>query len=692
MKMSRFIPIVLALIILSTFAAGDENLSFETELDISEGVYMLEMDSIEIPMNATFTLTAKGVENIHISLGDLKESADGTNGIVVLSRDVPAGVYDLVVEGDAIDDVSSVNLRITAKTEDGWKLLIKDPDESFKFDIKSIYAKNDSSKLYFRVEYYQQWNDSNEIDTAIFLDTNQNQNTGLNNSYGWYEMNDIGADYVAVIGREGNSIWKWVNEGWDTNYASYAYLDLKNGTDYFEIGINLDDINNASKIDIIANNIEFGDAIHAIKPDHSTYIQTRENNLVSRLFSFERKYGVVPGEVIVGFDKTIKEHSESLITTYGGEILDRNEALNCVLVRVEDTESFMEGVRRYESIAYVEPNGIVHALYTPNDSKWNRQWGPKSIHADEAWDVVRGDRNINISIVDTGIDYNHVDLKRNYVNGGWDWVNLDGDPMDDDGHGTHCAGIAAATMDNRRGIAGVAQVGIMAEKVLNETGEGSLWDVSQGIMHAVNKDANIISMSLGGDSSYTMKKACGYAWDEGCVLVAAAGNDNSYGICYPAAYNTVISVGAIDRSDSLSDYSNWGPEMELVAPGDGIISTFPDGEYAIMSGTSMAAPHVSGVAALVWSRYPTCTNSEIRGILDDSADDLGSTGYDEYYGYGKVNASAALRRFVPEGWDYAPAACDGHMTYPPSEIPGFEGILSIIMLLAVASYISAKKR
>jgi thermitase len=367
----------------------------------------------------------------------------------------------------------------------------------------------------------------------------------------------------------------------------------------------------------------------------------------------------IPGQVIIGFkeDMTMSAEQNALIGKYDGAILDRNLALNCVLVEVDASQEFITAISKDIFVKYAEPNYIVKALYTPNDYYYYLQWGPPAIKADLAWDTEKGDYdNVKIAIIDTGIDHSHEDLG-NYVAGGYDWVNSDNDPWDDEGHGTHCAGIAAAVMDNEIGVAGIAQVKVMAEKVLNETGFGSVWNVSQGIRHAADNDADVISMSL-GDYSYssTLEDACQYAWNAGCILVGAAGNDNTATIMYPAKYDTVICVGAIDQDDQRCDFpswgSNWGPEMELVAPGNWTASTYPGNNYAYASGTSMATPHVTGVAALVWSNCPELTNQQVRDRLDNTADDPGTTGWDEYYGYGRVDAEEAIECGVaqPDIW------------------------------------------
>ncbi|MHC1635315.1 MAG: S8 family peptidase [Candidatus Methanospirareceae archaeon] len=355
-------------------------------------------------------------------------------------------------------------------------------------------------------------------------------------------------------------------------------------------------------------------------------------------------------EIVIAFKNDITLHAQQAVMTkyvgYGYKIIERNEDLNCILVEVkeEKAQEFMDELSKEGSVRYVEPVKFVHALYTPNDPYYHEQWGLPHIKVDKAWDSERGNKNVTIAIIDSGIDYTHEDLMDNYVAGGYDWVNNDSDPMDDYGHGTQCAGIAAATIDNGRGIAGVAQVNIMAEKVLNETGWGTDWDVAQGIIHAVKNGADIISMSLGGnDSSHVMEDACQRAWDSGCLLIAASGNEYKYGVDYPAAYETVIAVGAIDSDDKRCEFSNWGPNLELVAPGADIISTYPSNLYVWGAGTSMAAPHVAGVAALIWSKYEGFTNQEVREKLRQTAIDLGDEGFDEYYGYGKVDAFAAIR-------------------------------------------------
>ena len=258
-----------------------------------------------------------------------------------------------------------------------------------------------------------------------------------------------------------------------------------------------------------------------------------------------------------------------------------------------------------------------------------------------------------MAVVDTGVDYTHPDLKADYDAHGYDYVHNDDDPYPvGDGiggdrgvdHGTHVAGIIGATINNNTGIAGLAQVPIMAVRVLNDEGRGSYWSVAKGIVYAANAGAKIINLSLGGGKSgKVLESAIQFAQATGCLIIAAAGNTGKRGVEYPAKYDAVIAVSATDQNDNLASFSSYGPEVELAAPGVKILSTTPGDHYGVMSGTSMAAPHVAGVAALVWAANPKLTAAQVRKILCDTADDLGPSGRDEKFGYGRVDAYRAVK-------------------------------------------------
>lgn len=287
---------------------------------------------------------------------------------------------------------------------------------------------------------------------------------------------------------------------------------------------------------------------------------------------------------------------------------------------------------------------------TPNDPLFFNQWALPMIDAPNAWGVKTGGSSIIVAIVDTGVDYTHGDLDAN-VNAslGWDFVNNDPDAMDDNGHGTHVAGIVAAEMNNSIGGVGVApDVTVMPVKVLNSMGSGWASNIAAGIVWAVDHDAKIVSLSLGSwFPSEVIKDATHYAvYDKGALCIAAAGNDGLPIRTYPAAYEWVIGVAALDSNSNRAYYSNYGDFVYLAAPGgDGcggcpgdIVSTWPKNQYKFIAGTSMATPHVSGVAALYWAYNPAFTNKQVALLLLLTADDLGSPGRDKYYGFGRVDA------------------------------------------------------
>ncbi len=266
-----------------------------------------------------------------------------------------------------------------------------------------------------------------------------------------------------------------------------------------------------------------------------------------------------------------------------------------------------------------------------------------------------------VAVLDTGTDYTHPDLGN--VRYGYDFVDNDSDPRPDnpytEDHGTHVSGTVAATLNNSLGIAGMANVRIFAGRVLDETGSGTSTWIANGILGASSiARVRVINMSLGSSSPSTLiRMACDTAWNRGKLLIAASGNNGSYGISYPAAFPSVIAVGSIGTNGYyiyLAPYSNYGPEQEITAPGGDantgycILSTLPINSYedigsgCMWVGTSMAAPYVSGVAALIFSIRPSINNSTARTILRNSTFDLGSSGWDMYYGYGMICAHCAV--------------------------------------------------
>ena len=356
-------------------------------------------------------------------------------------------------------------------------------------------------------------------------------------------------------------------------------------------------------------------------------------------------------ELVVGVNLGLSDHLSRLFglaSSHHGIVVDRVSAGNVlkaivVSVPLSEATAFASEAEAGEMADFVEPNLRFRASLVPNDTAWRYQWGPLKIEAPLAWNKTVGNHSVLVAVIDTGVDYGHSDLLANYVSLGYDWVNNDTDPADDNGHGTHCAGVIAAAINNGAGIAGLAQVRLMAEKGLDSNGDGNEADLAKAIIHATDEGAKVISMSWGGyEESTLLHDAIEYAYNHSVLLIAAAGNDATNAKMYPAAYPEVIGVTATDQSDALAYFTNYGDWIELAAPGLSIYSTLPGNHYGYMSGTSMATPHVAGLAALVWSMFPLKTRDEVRVQLRETADDLGTPGFDYYYGFGRINAREAL--------------------------------------------------
>jgi subtilisin family serine protease len=312
----------------------------------------------------------------------------------------------------------------------------------------------------------------------------------------------------------------------------------------------------------------------------------------------------------------------------------------------------------------VSTESKAHIDFTPDDPGITYQWGLDTINAYEAWDISRGTHDVVVAVLDTGIDWNHPDLSSNMWNDttglyhGYNFVADNWVPMDDNVngydstgkwvpnqytyHGTHVAGVIGAVTNNAVGMAGLAQVRLMAVKVMNDSGEGTDYDVARGLRWAVDHGANVVCMSLGVESqSFTLESAVDYASSNGVVMVAAAGNSGSSVISYPALYGQVISVGATDTLNRRASFSNFGIGLDIMAPGVDIYSTQGGGSYHTLSGTSTAAPHVAGVAALMLSINPALTAVEIGLSINITATDISRTGYDTSTGWGIVDAFTA---------------------------------------------------
>ncbi len=441
---------------------------------------------------------------------------------------------------------------------------------------------------------------------------------------------------------------------------------------------------------------------------------------------FERKLPRVgrthaPGEIIVKFKLGVGEEViAKLNSRHDVSIIYTSPFAGFMRLRIPSRKTLSEMLEIYgknPNVEYAELNYIAYTCWAPNDQHYHLQWhldNPEygGIQMKDAWELLGAPgtpgENVIVAVVDTGVAYENYttdppkpqkyyiapDLVKTVFVSGYDFVNDDEHANDDNSHGTHVTGTIAQSTDNGIGVAGVAfNCSIMPVKVLGSGGSGSYSSIADGIYFAAGANptdpdapvaeipADIINLSLGGSSPSTMlEDAVAYAYDNGITVIAAAGNDGSSTIIYPAAYDDyVIAVGATQYDESRAPYSNYGSSLDLVAPGgnvdldqnqdgkaDGVLqNTFnpitrrtKDFAYWYFDGTSMAAPHVSGVAALLIAYGNAVTPAEVRVVLQETAEDLGDTGWDDTYGHGLIDAYAALSSSPPEwpeiyfqGWE-----------------------------------------
>ncbi len=315
-----------------------------------------------------------------------------------------------------------------------------------------------------------------------------------------------------------------------------------------------------------------------------------------------------------------------------------------------ETKQLIPYFKKKWQVEYTEP----HYLYmtneadkdiVPNDALYSRyQWNLPSIEAEKGWSISKGSEGVIVAVLDTGVQSDHPDLQ-NKILEGMNIVDENAAPDDDVGHGTHVAGIIGATVNNGEGVAGVSWYNkIMPVKVLDSSGAGSTYSVAQGIIWAVDHGAKVINMSLGNYAEAEfLHDAIKYAYEHDVVMVAASGNDNTERPGYPAAYPEVFAVAATTSSKERAEFSNYGDYIDVAAPGDSIASTYPGSQYAALSGTSMASPHVAALAGLIRSVNPELSADEVMEIMRKSAIDLGDQGKDIYFGYGEIDVDRALQ-------------------------------------------------
>jgi thermitase len=380
--------------------------------------------------------------------------------------------------------------------------------------------------------------------------------------------------------------------------------------------------------------------------------------------------GTVPGELVVRFRPGVNAQASQMTMQQFG--LTRIQSIGrpgmgIELVKVRpgvNAAQTLQTLRSHPSVQYAEPNYIVsippelagapllrsEPVAYPNDPMFAQQYAHRVSNSLKGWEVTQGSERVVIAVVDTGVDLKHPDLIAKMVPG-QDMVDGDDQAFDGHGHGTHCAGIAAAATHNQVGVAGFAPAAkIMPIRVLGDNGSGTSADVANGVIWAADNGAQVISMSLGSRSDAQVKaEAIQYALSKDAVVVAAMGNSSREEKSFPAATPGVIAVGATDVADKRANFSQYGSWISVSAPGVNILSTFPTSgpssrkDYGSISGTSMATPAVAGAVALIRSQNPGLKVAQVRAQLEQGTDDLGDPGFDKYYGHGRINLEKILR-------------------------------------------------
>ncbi len=367
--------------------------------------------------------------------------------------------------------------------------------------------------------------------------------------------------------------------------------------------------------------------------------------------SIQAESPFVPGRLLVKPKTGVPE--AVIQSTLRGHSAKQVGAIPAIDVRIlnvpEHTfDTVLRALQHNPNFEFAEPDFRAEALLVPNDPYYGYgyEWHLPKISAPQAWDLTTGSVSVTIGLVDTGVSFSHPDLAGKILSG-YDFGDGDSDPSDTAGHGTSVAGTAAALSNNGVGVTGPAWAcPILPVKVFPSGNQGASYSaVANGITYAADHGARIINLSLGSTTaSSTLQSAVDYAWGKNCVIVAAAGNNGTSDPVYPGACQNVLAVSALRSDDTLASWSSYGSFVSLCAPGDSIWTTILDPAtlYGYVSGTSFASPIVAGVAALVASANPQLSNAQIVDVLKQNADDLGTAGYDIYFGYGKVNAYKAV--------------------------------------------------
>jgi len=354
----------------------------------------------------------------------------------------------------------------------------------------------------------------------------------------------------------------------------------------------------------------------------------------------------VPNELLVGMHGGVgRARAQAIYTAAGASIADEFPQINVHVIRVPAAarDAVERAFSHHPEVKFVEKNVLAQGGYVPNDPSYTSQWHLPKIAAPTGWDISQGNAQVVVAVIDSGVAPTHPDLASKLLPG-YSFLTNTLDTSDVRGHGTAVAGTAAALGGNLTGVAGLAlQNPVLPLVVLDSTNYASYANIASAIMYAADQGAKVMNVSIGGSSySATLQSAVDYAWNKGAVIVACAMNNASSTPMYPAALERVVAVSATDTYDKLASFSNYGPWIDLAAPGTNILTTTSNGGYGAWNGTSFASPLVAGLAALVFSVNPALSNTQVVDLMRQNADDLGTVGYDPQFGYGRVNVSRTL--------------------------------------------------
>ncbi|WP_160725196.1 S8 family peptidase [Bacillus sp. USDA818B3_A] len=387
--------------------------------------------------------------------------------------------------------------------------------------------------------------------------------------------------------------------------------------------------------------------INMIKANHQVLHRLNNSSAIKVIHHNKQdKSHYYENEIVVGF-KTIpsQESLNQYLKGIDGSVKEKHETVYNFKSNNQTAKELEKYFINNPAVEYAEP----HYIILPNDVNdtyyQSYQWNLPAVGTERGWNLTRGSKKVKIAVVDTGVDLDHPDLARRLTTG-YNAIDDSNNADDDNGHGSHVAGIIAADTNNGVGMAGITWYNpIMPVKVMGADGTGGSFYVSEGIRWAVDHGADVINLSLGNyQTCDVLESAIDYALEKNVVVISAAGNDNTSQRSYPAAYPGVLGVSAVDWDGKRAEFSNFGDYVDVAAPGVDIPSTFSNGEYASLSGTSMAAPHVTALAALIRSINPKLTNTEVTKIISQTAQRVNQQSKrSPYFGNGIINNVEALQ-------------------------------------------------